>query len=604
MSTILPTSINVPSDDTSAPVGKDELRSRLSELERFCLLLDQSGDTIFLVSGDNGDIVDAYGTQALLGRPRREFIGQSVERLFTPKASGKFHKILVRGGGRVTLDTDIASLCYEGRNAPPVEMNVRIMILDGRKFALVLARDISQRKEAEQALRLAEEKYRSIFEHAVEGIFQTTLKGAFISANPALAEMLGYGSPKELTTRVLDLPSQLYADPGARAEFLVKLERFGAVRNFETRFIRHDGSRIWASINARRAVDRDGETEYIEGSIIDITNRKLSEEQIFKAHFELEQRVEERTSELTRANRQLHREVEQRTRTEERYRLAKEQAEAASRAKTEFLSLVSHELRTPLTSIFGFAKIIDKKLKKNLQPALDLGSPKVGKAFGQIAENVDIIVREGQRLTELINDLLDLSKYESGQSEFVMGPVDVGEVVRQAMSACRPLFREKSVELVSSIPQDIPAAMADKARLLQVVINLLSNAAKFTDHGKVECFARHENEEILVRIVDTGIGIPAESLEDIFEKFRQVGDHLTDRPKGTGLGLPICRQIVSRFGGRIWAQSNPGQGSVFNFTLPLVPDKAGDPDAPKGPAGPNGPDGPNGLAGPDTQDRP
>ncbi len=555
----------------TSPSDSCELETRLSELERFCLLLDQSGDTIFLVSGDDGSIVDAYGTVSLFGRRRSEFIGQSVERLFTPKASGKFHKVLVRGGGRVLLDTELASMCYQGKVVPPVEMNVRIMSLDGQKYALVLARDISQRIEAERALCLAEEKYRSIFEHAVEGIFQTTPRGAFLSANPALAEMLGYDTPWELVTYVMDLPSQLYVDASDRAEFLEKLERFGAVRNFETRFVRRDGSRIWVSINARRALNAEGETEYIEGSIIDITNRKISEEQIIKAHFELEQRVEERTSELTLANRRLHREVEERTRTEERYRLAKEQAEAANRAKTEFLSLVSHELRTPLTSIFGFAKIIDKKLKKNLQPALNMDEPRVGKAFAQIAENVDIIVREGRRLTDLINDLLDLSKYESGQADFDLVPVDVGAAVAQAIAACNPLFREKRVELSSSVSPELPPALADQARLLQVLINLLSNAAKFTDKGRVECGAGLESGEILVRVADTGIGIPADKLEVIFEKFKQVGDPLTDRPKGTGLGLPICRQIISRFGGRIWVQSVAGQGSVFNFTLPVAP---------------------------------
>lgn len=564
-----------PSDARSATGTHEtsgELETRLSDLERFCLLLDQSGDTIFLVSGDNGSIVDAYGTQGLFHRQREEFIGQSVERVFTPSASGKFHKALVRGGGRIVLESDHTCMSYQGRNAPPVEMNVRIISMDGKKYALLLARNISQRKDAERALRLAEEKYRSIFEHAVEGIFQTSPRGSFLSANPAMAEMLGYDSPEDLRTYVLDLPSQLYAESGDRSELLGKLEKFGSVRNFESRFIRNDGTRIWVSINARLAVNEAGETEYIEGSIIDITNRKLSEEQIIKAHFELEQRVEERTSELTQANKQLHKEVEERTRTEKRYRLAKEQAEAANRAKTEFLSLVSHELRTPLTAIYGFAKIIEKKLEKNLHPALNMDSPKVGKAFSQITENVDIIVREGRRLTDLINDLLDLSKYESGQADFQLSPVDMCASVNQAIAACSPLFREKRVELVSTVPPDTPKVMADQARLLQVLINLLSNAAKFTDHGRVECSAHVGNKELLVRIQDSGIGIPHDKLETIFEKFRQVGDHLSDRPKGTGLGLPICRQIVSRFGGRIWAVSTLGEGSVFNFTIPMVSD--------------------------------
>lgn len=240
------------------------------------------------------------------------------------------------------------------------------------------------------------------------------------------------------------------------------------------------------------------------------------------------------------------------------------------RMKTEFISTVSHELRTPLTSVLGFAKIIRRKFGEVVAPALAEAEPKTWRAAQQIRDNLDIIVAEGQRLTELVDDVLDIAKMESGRYEWKMAPLSLADAAEHAVRAVLPLARGKGLEVVCAVPATLPAVLGDRDRLVQVFVNLLGNAVKFTASGEIRVEARVAGDEILVAVRDSGCGIAAEDLGRIFEKFKQAGDTLTEKPKGTGLGLPICRQIVERHGGRIWVESTPGEGSVFSFTLPRV----------------------------------
>lgn len=238
--------------------------------------------------------------------------------------------------------------------------------------------------------------------------------------------------------------------------------------------------------------------------------------------------------------------------------------------KTDFISTVSHELRTPLTSVLGFAKIIKKKLDEVIFPLLPTEDKKVQRNIKQIGDNIDIIVSEGVRLTALINDVLDIAKMEAGKVDWKMEPLQVTEVVEQAIAATSALFQQKNLELIQEIETGLPEIIGDRDRLIQVVINLVSNSVKFTDRGSITCKVKKNDSEIVVSVIDTGIGIAEADLEKVFEKFKQVGDTLTDKPKGTGLGLPICKQIAEHHGGRIWVESELGKGSNFSFTLPIT----------------------------------
>jgi signal transduction histidine kinase len=221
------------------------------------------------------------------------------------------------------------------------------------------------------------------------------------------------------------------------------------------------------------------------------------------------------------------------------------------------VSTVSHELRTPLTSIRAFAEILND-------------NPDTPVAKRQ--QFVGVILKETERLTRLINQILDLAKIESGRVQWAAEPVDLGETVREAASATAGLYRERDVRLELALPDDVPRVVADRDRLMQVLLNLLGNAVKFCapGEGRVCVTLAAGAEALRIDVADNGIGIPPEYQAAIFEKFHQVGDTLTEKPQGTGLGLPIARKIIRQFGGELWVQSAPGAGSTFSFTLPLA----------------------------------
>ena len=227
------------------------------------------------------------------------------------------------------------------------------------------------------------------------------------------------------------------------------------------------------------------------------------------------------------------------------------------RLKDDFISTVTHELRTPLTSIRAFSEI----LRDN--PALDVA---------ERTRFLRIVVKESERLTRLINQVLDAAKIESGNAGWKSMQVDLVELIEEAISATAQVFRERNVQVTTELPTTAPAVTADRDRLMQVMLNLLSNAGKFCapDGGAVKVFVNVEPGRICVGVRDNGIGISAADQKVIFEKFRQAGDTLTEKPQGTGLGLSICRQIIGHFNGELWVESTLGQGAIFYFSLPLV----------------------------------
>ncbi len=186
------------------------------------------------------------------------------------------------------------------------------------------------------------------------------------------------------------------------------------------------------------------------------------------------------------------------------------------------------------------------------------------------AHEVALIVEEGQRLTTLINDTLDLAKIEAGRMDWREEPVHIGEVIGRATAATASLLAaDDGPQVVVIVADDLPTVTGDRDRLIQVVINLISNAVKFTPTGTITVTADPHPEGVMVAVADTGVGIAPEDHDKVFEQFGQAGDTLTDKPRGTGLGLPICREIVEHHGGRLWLDSAVGAGSTFRFTLPV-----------------------------------
>jgi Na+/proline symporter/nitrogen-specific signal transduction histidine kinase len=253
--------------------------------------------------------------------------------------------------------------------------------------------------------------------------------------------------------------------------------------------------------------------------------------------------LEQKSKELTAATAEL--------------RAANERLQELDRLKDDFVSTVTHELRTPLTAIRASSEI--------LYDNPDLPA-------GERQRFLHIVIQESERLTRLINQVLDLAKLESGRAEWHIGAVRLAAVVEDSVNATGQLFTAKNVKLDVRLPDNLPPVLADHDRVVQVLINLLSNAVKFVSAGtgRVEVDLRGEDEQVVVRVIDNGPGISAADQRFIFEKFRQAGDTMTEKPQGTGLGLPISRQIIEHLGGRLWVESEPGRGATFFFSLPVA----------------------------------
>lgn len=256
---------------------------------------------------------------------------------------------------------------------------------------------------------------------------------------------------------------------------------------------------------------------------------------------ELEKRVSLRTHDLEKANKELE--------------IEKERAESADRLKSAFLATMSHELRTPLNSIIGFTGIL---LKGIAGPLNDEQIKQLSMAKGS-----------GQHLLALINDVLDISKIEAGQLVVSFNPFDFGKSLNKVISIVQPLADKKGLKLKADISPLITNVISDERRIEQIFLNLVNNSIKFTDHGFVEVKSELENNSVVTKITDTGIGIADEDMDKLFRPFSQVDTGLTRNHEGTGLGLSICKKLLDKLGGSITVESKVNYGSVFTVSLPL-----------------------------------
>jgi PAS domain S-box-containing protein len=344
--------------------------------------------------------------------------------------------------------------------------------------------------------------------------------------NPEFKKLTGFTS-EEVIGRAAPYPWWIGDTASGNINELRKHGPTG-VRGLEKLFRKKNGEQFWVEVTSA-PVKHDGIFQYNLENWLDITERKR-----------IEQQLEKKIEEVQAANLKL---------------------QELDKMKDSFLSTVSHELRTPLTSIKSFAEILltydeDKETQR---------------------EFLTIINEESDRLTKLINDFLDLSKIEAGRMQWETVALSLTPVIQNAINITQAMAKKQNLNVVFNQVPDLPLVPGDKDRLVQVVTNLLSNSIKFTpEGGTITVGTRIESAEekpamVVVSITDTGIGIAPENHALVFEKFKQVGDTLTNKPKGTGLGLPICKEIVEHYGGRIWVESTLGKGSTFSFSLPIAP---------------------------------
>jgi two-component system sensor histidine kinase/response regulator len=388
--------------------------------------------------------------------------------------------------------------------------------------------DVTERVKAEEALREAHAKLSNLLAASTQvAIVSTDLDGIIRLVNPGLLRMLGYDEaelvgepafrlhvPEEITARAAELTRELGTPISGGEAWRAVAKR----RGFEQRewtYVRKDGSPLVVSLTVTSVSDQEGRHSGYLKVAIDITERKLSE-------FRLQQ--------------------------------AKEEAEAANSAKSEFLARMSHEIRTPMNAILGMADLL-------WESGLSL----------QQREYVRIFRTNANRLIGLINDVLDLSKIEAGRLDFETIPFSLNETVAQPIELLLTKASQKGIRLTYSIDTDVPGQLVgDPQRLQQVLVNLIGNAVKFTEAGEVELSVSLDSQEgesaaLHFCVRDSGPGIPAGQIETIFDSFAQADTSVTRKHGGTGLGLAISKRIVNMMGGRIWVESEFGEGSSFQF---------------------------------------
>ena len=258
------------------------------------------------------------------------------------------------------------------------------------------------------------------------------------------------------------------------------------------------------------------------------------------------------TAHLREAQTGLERKVAERTQA---LTVANEKLEEASQHKSQFLANVNHELRTPMSAIIGYGRLVLRETEGQI-PQLQ-------------RENLQDLLRNAERLLNQIDSLLDFAKIEAGKMEVTVQPVKVDEVIQGAISTIEPIVNGGGVRIIREIAPDIPAMSTDRQKLRQIILDLLDNAAKFTERGEIKIIASQQNGSLKVVVSDTGIGIPKTELIKIFEEFHRGDLSSAKSYRGTGLGLAIVKQFVNLLGGEIAVESEVGKGSVFTVTLPL-----------------------------------
>lgn len=373
-------------------------------------------------------------------------------------------------------------------------------------------------RRSQDALKKSEKKYRNIFEKATQGIFQFAPDGRLLTANTAFAQILGYHSPEEAINSITNVKEKLFVNPAKREAFFRLIQEEGSVKGFESRVFRKDKTMIHISQNVHEVRGENQNLLFYEGIVEDITEKKKAEE----------------------------------------LKMAKDAAEAANRAKSEFIAHMSHEIRTPMNAILGFTELLEERIRDKQQ-----------------REYLNAIASSGKSLLSLINDILDLSKIEAGKLEMQYAAFNPHSLFNEIQQIFSHEIHARGLDLYMEIDPSLPKSLLlDEARLREILFNLVGNAIKFTEKGYIKLVLSkqykkddHSLLDLIFSVRDTGIGIPEDQQGLIFEAFKQQEGQSFTKYQGTGLGLSITRRLVAMMGGTISVESKVGQGSTFQVVF-------------------------------------
>jgi two-component system, sensor histidine kinase and response regulator len=483
--------------------------------ERYRNLVHNIPDVVWMVDEQRRVVFVSPNVEKMMGISPAQFYQsgagawfERVHRADVENAEARFEELFTTG---TIFDVKVR---IQHANGTWIWMHARSVgthETDGLKYASGLLSDITEQTRAQEALSQSEQRYRMLFERNMAGVFRSSQTGNFLDCNDAAARILGYDSRKDLIGRPA---TDVFFASSDKDKVDGKMAGQGTASNEELGLRRKDGSVVWVMSNTSMVDGPNGPE--VEGTFVDITVRKQAEEHM---------------------------------------RLAKEAAEAASRAKSEFLANMSHEIRTPMNGVIGMT---------GLALETDLNEEQ--------REYLTTVKSSAEALLNIINDILDFSKIEARKLELERVPFSVRDVVRATTRELAVQAQEKKLSLLCHFSPDLPQTeMGDPGRLRQVLMNLIGNAIKFTEQGEIMVLVKKLTDlagenTLQFSVSDTGIGVPAEKQKSIFEAFAQADSSSTRQYGGTGLGLTIASQLAALMGGRIWLESDPGKGSTFHFT--------------------------------------
>jgi PAS domain S-box-containing protein len=549
-----------------------EIRRSISVARPFQLAFESVPDALVIV--EHGGRITLVNSQLekLFGYSREELSGQPIEILIPErfreehpdKRQAYFDQPHLRPMG--------AGLKLHGRRRDgqefPVEISLSPLQTETELMVVASIRDMSEQQRMDAQIRRFEARYRTL----VEGLPAVTFMAALdegmneLYISPQIETLLGFSQEEWLGNPILWY-TQLHPDDRNRwhAEFAVTCST-GSTFNSIYRFYSRNQRIVWVHGEAKVIRDEHGNPLFLQGVAFDITQLKEAEEQLRQLNQTLESRVEDRTAELSASNESLQLEIRERQRAEADVRRinddlarAHEEAMAANKIKSQFLANMSHELRTPLNAIIGYSELIQLLAARKKDDSYNSDLERINKA--------------GKHLLVLINDILDISKIEAGKMDLELEIIEVESLVEDVRETVLPLAERNSNTIEVHLGERLGLIQADITKLKQCLLNLVSNACKFTHSGRVLFSVTHEiidgAEWLMFRIQDTGIGLTEEQAARLFQPFTQADASTTRKFGGTGLGLAITKKLCEAMGGSIDLKSVFGEGSTFTIRLPI-----------------------------------
>jgi len=515
--------------------------------ERHRALVDAAVHGIITI--DERGIVLSFNPAAerLFGFDRQEVIGQNVSMLVPPD-----HRDLHDSYINNYLQSGVAKIIGLGREVEgvrkdgsmfPMHLSIGEFQVNGARQFVGIVQDLTERNQADLKAR----KFSAIVESSDDAIIGKRLNGDIESWNKGAEKLYGFSAEEAIGKNIaIIIPEHLRGQIEAS---LAKIRAGEHITHMETQRVRKDGTLIAVSLNISPIRDQEGEIIGASAIARDITEQHQDREKLEHANMELEAQRDE-----TEVQRQELEEINQ------RLSISVEEARSATAAKSDFLANMSHEIRTPMTAILGYLDVLEEQLAGNATP-------------DEMSESLAPIRRSGEHLMSVINDILDLSKIESGCLELEHISFSPFQTLCDVLELLRSRAGAKGLTLKAECATPIPAQIqSDPQRLRQVLFNLIGNALKFTQTGGVTVRVRLDSPllkpKLRFEVIDTGSGLTDLQIKKIFQPFTQADSSITRRHGGTGLGLSICRKLVENLGGEIGAEGRPDHGSTFTFTIP------------------------------------